>query len=81
MAAVGLFMLVCGTLKSEFIIYRLMVARSRILWGQGDAVHRFYQVCGLIIVLGALFALRLIWTHWFLSPCSIQYPADRKDKK
>ena len=42
MAAVGLFMLVCGTLKSEFIIYWLMVARSRILWGQGDAVHRFY---------------------------------------
>lgn len=64
MAAVGLFMLVCGTLKSEFLIYRLMVARSRILWGQGDAVHRFYQVCGLIIiVLGALFTLGLIWTN------------------
>jgi uncharacterized membrane protein len=64
MAAVGLFMLVSGTLKSEFIIYRLMVARSRILWGQGDAVHRFYQVSGLIIiVLGALFALGLIWQN------------------
>jgi hypothetical protein len=64
MAAVGLFMLVCGTLKSEFTIYRLMVARSRILWGQGDAVHRFYQVSGLIIiVLGALFALGLIWQN------------------
>ena len=61
---VGLFMLVCGTLKSEFIIYRLMVVRSRILWGQGDAVHRFYQVSGLIIViLGALWALGLIWQH------------------
>ena len=64
MAAVGLFMLVCGTLKSEFIIYRLMVSRSRVLWRQGDAVHRFYQVSGLIIiVLGALFALGLIWQH------------------
>lgn len=64
MAAVGLFMLVCGTLKSEFIIYRLMVCRSRILWGQGDAVHRFYQVSGLIIViLGALWASGLIWLH------------------
>ena len=64
MAAVGLFMLVCGTLKSEFIIYRLMVYRSRILWGQGDAVHRFYQVSGLIIiVLGALWALGVIWQH------------------
>jgi len=64
MAAVGLFMLVCGTLKSEFIIYRLMVYRSRILWGQGDAVHRFYQVSGLIIViLGALWALGVIWLN------------------
>ena len=62
MAAVGLFMLVCGTLKSEFMIYRLMVNRSRILWGQGDAVHRFYQVGGLIvIILGALWALGVIW--------------------
>ena len=60
MAAAGLFMLVCGTAKSEFIIYRLMVARSRILWG--DAVHRFYQVSGLIVmVLGFLWALGVIW--------------------
>ena len=61
MAAAGLFMLVCGTAKSEFIIYRLMVHRSRIFWGQGDAVHRFYQASGLIIiVLGALWALGVI---------------------
>ena len=64
MAAVGLFMLVSGTLKSEFIIYRLMVQRSRILWGQGDAVHRFYQVSGLIIViLGTLWASGVIWLN------------------
>ena len=64
MAAVGLFLLVCGTLKSEFYIYRLMVARSRILWGQGDAVHRFYQVSGLIIIiLGVLWALGVIWAN------------------
>jgi hypothetical protein len=64
MAAVGLFMLVCGTLKSEFIVYRLMVARSRILWGQGDAVHRFYQVSGVIIVmLGIAYALGVIWLN------------------
>ena len=60
MAAVGLFMLVCGTLKSEFFIYRLMVARSRILWG--ELVHRMFQVIGLIIiVLGVLWALGAIW--------------------
>ncbi len=62
MAAIGLFMLVCGTLKSEFIIYRLMVHRSRILWGQGDGVHRFYRVSGLSIgAWGAWGALGLSW--------------------
>lgn len=59
MAAIGLFMLVCGTVKSEFIIYRLMAARSRILWG--DAVHRFHQVSGLIVmILGILWAAGVI---------------------
>jgi len=63
MASAGLFMLACGTMKSEFIIYRQMVARSRILWGKGDAVHHFYQVSGLIIiVLGVLWALGIIWS-------------------
>ena len=64
MAAAGVFMFVCGRSKSEFVIYRLMVHRSRILWGQGDAVHRFYQVSGLIIIiLGALWALGVIWLN------------------
>ncbi len=45
--------------KSEFIIYRLMAARSKILWGEN--VHRFYQVVGVIvIVFGALVALGYI---------------------
>jgi len=55
----GLFMVVCGSLKSEFIIYRLMVYRSKILWGEN--VHRFYQIVGVIvIVFGALVALNII---------------------
>ena len=63
MAAVGLFMFICGTRKSEFIIYRMTVRRQKILWGQGDAVHRFYQVTGLIvIILGSLWALGVIWS-------------------
>lgn len=62
MAAVGLFMLVCGTMRSEFIVYRLLVARSRLLWGDGAAVHRFYQFSGLLVViLGTLWAMGLIW--------------------
>jgi uncharacterized membrane protein len=64
MIAAGLFMLVCGTLKSEFSIYRLMVARSRLLWGEGDAVHRFYQASGsIVILLGVLWAMGIIWSR------------------
>ena len=63
MVAAGLFMLACGTMKSEFIIYRLMVARSRNLWGDGDAVDRFYQVSLLILILlGVLWAAGAIWS-------------------
>ncbi len=59
MMAVGLFMLVCASLKSEFIIYRLLVARSKILWGEN--VHRFLQVTGtMVIVFGALMAFGVI---------------------
>jgi len=55
----GLFMLVCGSLQSEFIIYRLFVARSKILWGEN--VHRFYQITGaIVIIFGALVALGYI---------------------
>jgi len=57
--AAGLFMLVCGSLKSRFIVYRLLVARSKILWG--EHVHRFYQIAGaMVIVFGALVALGCI---------------------
>ena len=57
--AAGLFMLVCGSLKSKFIIYRLMVARSKILWGEN--VHRFYQITGaIVIVFGTLVAIGYI---------------------
>lgn len=62
LSAIGLFMLVCGTLQTDFIVYRLLVARSRIAWGEGDAVHRFYQAIGVILlVLGVLWALGIIW--------------------
>ena len=59
MAAIGLFMVICGSTRSEFIIYRLMAARSRILWG--EKVHRFYQIVGVIIVVfGILVALNYV---------------------
>ena len=64
MAMIGLLMVIAGATKSEFIVYRLLVARSRILWGDGEAVHRFYQVSGLIVMIfGSLWATGPIWTR------------------
>ena len=55
----GLFLLVCGGLKSEFIVYRLIVFRSKILWG--EHVHQFHQVAGaMVIVFGILVAVGYI---------------------
>jgi len=55
----GLFLLICGSIKSEFFIYRLMAARSRILWG--EHVHRFHQIVGVIIIIvGVLVAIGYI---------------------
>lgn len=57
--AAGLFLLVCGRLKSEFFIYRLIVARSKILWGEN--AHRFHQIAGgIVIVFGVLVAIGYI---------------------
>ena len=45
----GVLLLIGGKLKTNFIIYRLMVARSKILWGEN--IHRFYQIAGLIVII------------------------------
>ena len=56
MVLAGLFLLICGTLRSQFVFYRLLVARSRMLWG--DNVYRFHQIAGAaVIVVGVLVAL------------------------
>lgn len=58
-AAIGLALSVGGYLKSEFILYRVLVARSRLLWG--DNVHKFHLVAGLLVVVfGVLLALGII---------------------
>jgi len=55
----GLLMFVAGRIQSDFIIYRLMAARSRILWG--DNVHMFYQIAGLlVIVFGVLVVIGIV---------------------
>ena len=61
MALIGLFLVVSATLRSDFVIYRLLVARSRILWG--DRVHFFHQIVGaILLVLGLLWAFGVIWS-------------------
>ena len=56
-AGIGTLFIAWGRTRSEFIVYRLLVARSRILWGDGDQVHGFYQVVGAImIIVGAIIA-------------------------
>jgi uncharacterized membrane protein len=56
MVAIGVFLSISGFLNSEFIIYKILVARSKILWG--DKVHVFYAVIGIIVaIFGILFAV------------------------
>ena len=57
--AVGIFMFVSAVTKSEFVVYKLLTARSRILWK--EHVHKFYIVVGLLVVVfGILVAFGVI---------------------
>jgi hypothetical protein len=56
-AAVGALFIAWSRTQSEFVLYRLLVARSRLLWG--DRVHTFYLVAGaMMIAFGAILAIR-----------------------
>lgn len=60
MALLGLFLLVSAALRTDFITYQLLAARSRLLWG--DRVHLFHQVVGaIIVILGLLWFFGVIW--------------------
>jgi len=53
--AVGAFLFVSAITESDFIVYRILAARSRVLWG--EKVHVFYLVAGvLVVIFGALVA-------------------------
>ena len=45
---IGLFMFISALKKSEFIIYKLLVARSKVLWGEN--VHSFYTIVGVFLM-------------------------------
>ncbi len=56
---IGLFMLISSIMKSEFIIYKLLVARAKILWGKN--AHNFLMISGiLIIIMGILMTIGII---------------------
>lgn len=56
---IGLFMVISSIMKSEFIIYKLLVTRSKILWGEN--AHNFLMVSGLlIIIVGFLMIIGII---------------------
>jgi uncharacterized iron-regulated membrane protein len=53
--AAGVLLFIGGRLKSKFVIYRLLVARSRILWG--DNAHKFHQVAGVMVIIFGILVL------------------------
>ena len=56
LALIGVLFVIWGRTRSDFWVYRLLVARSRGLWG--DRVHNVYQISGvLMIVVAAITAL------------------------
>ena len=60
MTLIGLFLLVSATLRTDFVVYQLLVARSQLLWG--SYVHLFFQVSGAgLVILGLLWAAGMIW--------------------
>lgn len=56
MALIGALFFVWGRMRSDFVVYRLLAARSAMLWKQ--KVHGFYQVVGaILVVVGVLIAV------------------------
>jgi hypothetical protein len=49
----GLLLLVWSSSRSNFIIYRFLYARSKILWGKNT--YRFHQVVGVIVAVFGVF--------------------------
>jgi hypothetical protein len=59
MVLIGLFLFISALRKSEFTIYKLLVARSKMLWG--EHVHIFYIVIGIILMGLSLLFFFNIW--------------------
>jgi len=56
MVLIGGLMVLGGATQTDFVLYRLLVARARLLWG--DRVHAFLMVAGMLVAIaGVLVAL------------------------
>ena len=53
MILIGLFFTISAFLKSEFIIYKILTARSKLLWK--DNVHNFYKIVGISFIINIKF--------------------------
>jgi hypothetical protein len=52
MIVIGILLFLGGLYRSQFIIYRLLVARSKILWKENT--DKFHQIAGLLIVIAGI---------------------------
>lgn len=59
MFLIGLFFHLSAIKKSEFIVYRMFVARSKMLWKEN--VHKFYMVVGVILMAVSMLFFFNIW--------------------
>ncbi len=51
-AVFGALLVIAALTRTDFIAYRLLVSRSRILWK--DRVHGFHMVSGVLCILAGL---------------------------
>ena len=55
MIIIGTFMLMGSLTRSNFILYKLIVARSKILWGKN--VYKFHTISAVLIILVGILML------------------------
>ena len=49
MIGIGTFILMSSLTRSKFILYKLLVARSKTLWGKH--VYKFHAISAVLIIL------------------------------
>ena len=59
MLLIGIFLFISAIKKSNFILYKVFVARSKILWGKN--VHIFLMLSGIVIMVLSLLFFFNIW--------------------